>query len=326
MGRKIAEDLKVKVLRLNNETKSSDNLQRPLDFSKCLAPPSHNQSFSSGNRNLLIPASGRYPVLSKNERFLLYQRWIGSREAIELFDKKTNLYKRLSPDDEKIEERHAIFWPSKENGWRILFGRKKNGVEKLFTRNSENNKAELIFNRMDLSSSIPAFGKDQTIYFSGSNIDSEGEFLGAPDLFRYNHKTKATENLTKSKWEEWRPSPDLSGKYIYHIANPKGQFDIYRIDVATGIKNLFYGSEVDEWDPDISKDGKWVVFASRQNGNWDIFMASTDDSRKLFQLTSGITDDWDPKFTPLSNAIIFASSKNDKPPFMYYLCPFGETN
>jgi len=325
VGRAFAEDFKIELLGLQGKHENLGELQASVDFSNCKAPPKVNSKFSSGVRRPLISSPGRYPVLSHNERYLLFHRWTGTREVIELFDTKTKLYKRLSPDDEKIEERHAVFLPNIENGWEILFGRKENGAEKLFTRSSENQKAGPIPNLMGLSGSIPAIGTDHAIYFAGSPIDSEGKFLGAPDLFRSNGEANGLENLTKTRWEEWRPAPDPRGKYIYHIANPEGQFDIYRLDVDTGVKTLFYGSEADEWDPDVSSDGRWIVFASRKNGNWDIFLALTDDSRKVLQLTSEASDDWDPKFTPLSNAIIFASSRNEKPPFMYYLCPFGET-
>ncbi len=325
VGRIIAEDFKTKLLGLENTHKKLDDLQAAFNFSSCKSPPQLNTQFSSGVRRLLIPRSGRYPFLSHNEQYLLFQRWTGSREVIELFDKKTKLYKRLSPDNEKIEERHAVFWPDTENEWRILFSRKENGIETLFTRNSKTLKAQLILQSIELSGSIPAVGRDQIIYFAGSHIDSEGKFLGAPDLFRYDKKMMSPENLTKTRWEEWRPAPDPRGKYVYHIANPHGQFDIYRLDVDTGISSLFYGSEADEWDPDVSMDGRWVVFSSHKNGNWDLFLASTDDSREVLQLTFDANDDWDPKFTPSSGAIIFASSRDKKPPLMYYLCPFGET-
>ena len=326
VGRAIAEDFKIELLGLKGKHEQLKKTQVSLDFSNCKPPPKLNSKFSSGIRRPLIPSPGRYPVLSHNERYLLFNRWTGAREVIELFDKKTKLYKTLSPDDKKIEERHAIFLTNIEYEWQILFGRKEDGIEKLFTRNSESQKAEPIPHLMGLSGSIPAIGKDQTIYFAGSPIDSGGKFLGNPDLFRSNGKANGLENLTKTRWEEWRPIPDPKGKYIYHIANPEGQFDIYRLDLATRERALFYGSEADEWDPDISKDGKWIVFASRKNGNWDIFLTPTEDSRKVFQLTFEASDDWDPKFTPLSNAIIFASSRNDRSPFMYYLCPFGEIN
>lgn len=317
----IAGNFKTELLGLET---TYENSQGSFDLSKCLAPSNVNINNSSVIRRQLIPRSGRYPVFSPNERYLLFQRWTGSKEVVEMYDQKTKLHKRLSNNDKNVEERHAVFLPDAENEWQIVYGRKENEVEQLFTKGSNNDKAKPILDLMDLSGSIPAVGKNQNIYFAGSKIDSEGRFLGAPDLYHYNLKTKITKNLTKTKWEEWRPAPDPSGKFIYYIANPHGQFDIYRLDVDSGVKTLFYGSEADEWDPDISRDGKWIVFASRKNGNWDIFLASTNDSRKLYQLTSGISDDWDPKFTPLSNAIIFASSKNEKPPFMYYLCPFGE--
>jgi len=34
--------------------------------------------------------------------------------------------------------------------------------------------------------------------------------------------------------------------------------------------------------------------------------------------------DWDPRFTPDGRAVLFASSNAGAPPFMYFVCPFGE--
>ena len=53
-------------------------------------------------------------------------------------------------------------------------------------------------------------------------------------------------------------------------------------------------------------------------------IAPTETPSKSVNLTDGPADDWDPRVTPDGRAILFASSNAGAPPFMYFICPFGE--
>ena len=315
------EILASQVFQLSPSKALPNDTSLPLDLSVCRPPDKKSPVSKPGPRHLLVSQSGRYPVLSPDGRWLLYQRWTGKREVVELFDMKEGHSKTISDSESTAEDRHATFFRSPEGRFQVVFGRKEKGVERLYVAPIEGGVVVPLPLPPLMSASIPTT-KDGTIFFAGSMIAPNGQYLGAPDLYRWQDGTLT--QLTKTSWEEWRPTLDPSGRYLFHIANQNGQFDIFRLDVNTKEASRFFGTNADEWDPDVSPDGKWVVFASRASGNWNLLIAPVEAPDKSTTLIDGKADDWDPRFTPDGRAVVFASSNAGAPPFMYFVCPFGE--
>ncbi len=323
IARIITDSLKSQLLGVMSTEEPFNRSVLGFDLSVCQPPPKDDNTFLPGPRRLLLRQSGRYPVLSHDGRFLLFQRWTGEKEVVELFDRKTGTYRTLSPAVDKVEDRHAVFFHSPDGRLRITFGRKENGIERVFIADV-NGEAKPLPLPKRLSASIPAVTLEGMLLFAGSNTGIRGQPLAAPDLYRFNSISRTAERLTDTSWEEWRPTPDPTGDYIYYIADPDGQFDVFRLNLQTRKTTKFFGTDADEWDPDVSPDGRWVVFASKASGNWDLVIAPTETPSKSVNLTDGPADDWDPRVTPDGRAILFASSNAGAPPFMYFICPFGE--
>ncbi len=49
---------------------------------------------------------------------------------------------------------------------------------------------------------------------------------------------------------------------LYYSANPRGQFDIFRMNLDTKTPELFLGTSGFDGEPEISFDGKWMAFVS----------------------------------------------------------------
>ena len=119
---------------------------------------------------------------------------------------------------------------------------------------------------------------------------------------------------------------DPSGESLFYISNKNGQFEISHLDVYNRKRSTFFDTESDEWDPSISPDGNWIVFASKASGSWNLMLSPNGAPDQVVQLTnSDVSDDWDPTFSPNGNAILFASSNRNAPPYIYFICPFGES-
>ena len=321
IARIVTEVMASQVFQISPSKTSFADTSLLLNPSVC-RPPNNRPSVSApGNRHLLVRQPGRYPVFSPDGRWLLYQGWTGKREVVELFDMKEGRSKTISDSESTAEDRHATFFRSPEGQLQVIFGRKEKGVERLYVAPIVGGDVVPLPLPPLMSASIPA-AKEGTIFFAGSMISPNGQYLGAPDLYRW--QDGALTQLTKTSWEEWRPALDPSGRYLFHIANQDGQFDIVRLDVNTKETTRFFGTNTDEWDPDVSPDGKWVVFASKASGNWDLLITPTEAPDNSVTLIDGKSDDWDPRFTPDGRAVLFASSNAGAPPFMYFVCPFGE--
>lgn len=304
------------------------NGKKLAQISDCLPPPSPNEPYTikPGPRHVLLGSYGRYPVMSPEENYILFQTQINGHSRIQIFDREKIQYIDLTAPSEPYDDRHPAILLQKSFGdFGVIFGSKRSGVEKLFLWDmTTKNIVPLPNIPKDLSTSIPSVSPDGTIFFAGYGEDSHSKFNPVPDLFSINpNDGYRIIQITNTKWEEWRPVFGQGEKFVYHIANPKGDFDIYKVPVKGGKSIVVYRSDKDEWDPDISKDGNWLVFASKQNGNFDLFLMDLTNSKSPVQLTHEITDDWDPRFLPISHSIVFASGEEHKSA-MYFLCPFGE--
>jgi len=85
-------------------------------------------------------------------------------------------------------------------------------------------------------------------------------------------------------------SPD--GKYLVFYAGPKGDRDIYKLEMDSGkIIRLTRGGN--NTGPCFSIDGEWIAFTSSRDGDHEIFIMRPDGT-EVTQLTFDPNDDWQP--------------------------------
>jgi Tol biopolymer transport system component len=93
----------------------------------------------------------------------------------------------------------------------------------------------------------------------------------------------------RSSW-----SPD--GRWLAFYAGPRGDRDIYLVEVATGkALRLTYGGN--NTAPCFSPDGLWLAFSSSRDGDHEIYVMRVDGSQ-VTQLTDNDYDDWQPIWGP----------------------------
>jgi len=93
----------------------------------------------------------------------------------------------------------------------------------------------------------------------------------------------------RSSW-----SPD--GTELVFYAGPRGDRDIYVVDVVTGVASrLTLGGN--NTGPCFSPDGKWIAFSSSRDGDHEIYVMQ-NDGEQVTQLTDNSYDDWQPSWGP----------------------------
>ena len=93
----------------------------------------------------------------------------------------------------------------------------------------------------------------------------------------------------RSSW-----SPD--GTKLVFYAGPRGERDIYVVDVVNGVaKRLTFGGN--NSGPCFSPDGDWIAFSSSRDGDHEIFIMR-NDGEEITQLTDNSYDDWQPSWGP----------------------------
>jgi lysophospholipase L1-like esterase len=287
--------------------------------SRCLSPPEEGLPHA-GNRHLLLGLSGRYPSFAPDGEKMVLQKVIRGREQIQLYDFASHKYTILSEQNANYSDRHpAIIEQGKGGSLEIAFGSDRAGAENVYILKWPRLEVRKMLNVNSIRGAIPTKGPDKSVVFAG--FDFLDEELVNPDLFVFG--TSGLKRLTRTKHQEWKPVLSPDGKYVYYIADPKGDLDIYRLAIEEPQPELVYRTSADEWDPAISPDGRWLVFASKHSGNWDLYLIDLTNDNGVTQITSGPEDDWDPSFYPDGKILVFASVNGDGPR-IFGMCLFGE--
>ncbi len=102
----------------------------------------------------------------------------------------------------------------------------------------------------------------------------------------------------------------IGGGLVY-FDNRSNNYDVYKIDLATGTETRLTTDEhVDDY-PAVSPDGKTIVFQSDRDGDFDIY-AMDIDGNNVRQLTNNTILDNVPSWSPDGQQIIFSSdTRND---------------
>jgi hypothetical protein len=287
---------------------------------QCLPPPTSGLPLVPGPRRKVVVRSGRYPSVTSDLSSLVFHDWHEGAETIWVYDFRSKTYRELVGAKWAKNNRHPVSIPGSRE---IVFGSNRTGVERIYAVPLAGGVPSPLIDDASIGGSIPAADRGAVI-FAGS-LYRDGTPVEAPDLFEASRASRAVRRLTRTPWEEWRPVASRDGKYVYYIANEKGDFDVFRLKRdRPDERELVYRSSADEWDPALSEDNRWLAFASKQQGQWNLYLLDLlQRGSTAVPLTTGLVDDWDPYFIPNSRALLFASS-DGRAPHIYLICPFGE--
>lgn len=103
-------------------------------------------------------------------------------------------------------------------------------------------------------------------------------------------------------------SPD--GTKIAFSAAREGHFDIYLLDVESGVPEPLTQDPIFDGAPAFSPDGKSMVFSSDVGGRTKLFRVELANPTLRFQLTTGESEDRDAIFSPDGKRLYFTSERD----------------
>lgn len=269
----------------------------------------------------VLGKSGRYPSMSPDGSWLIFQAWADGREKIFAQRLSSGEIVELSPQEAGANERHPAVISADTQSITFVFGSgaspQDRGFERLLIRQWPSMATRELLADSDLGGSIPNVHGNR-ITFAGFR-KSRPEI--APKLMAVDVDGSRLAQFTTSRAEEWRPAVAPDGE-VFFISNPKGNFDLFAIRPGENLPRLMFESQADEWDPAISPDGRWIAFASKRSSSWDIMLMERE-SKRVRQLTSGASEDWDPYFHPDGRLLLFAREAGEDPG-IFGVCAFGE--
>jgi TolB protein len=131
-----------------------------------------------------------------------------------------------------------------------------------------------------------AQGADTAPCFSpdGGQLAFTSDRDGAPHIWIMNVDGSGLRRITTaSHCDSAAWSPD--GQTILYVkGEARGRFDIYSIEVQTGIERRLTWAEGDNENPAWSPDGRFIIFTSTRRKKSELFIMSADgsDQRPLF--------------------------------------------
>lgn len=307
--------------------KSVQNYLSMMDLSKLRSLCKPGPMMCEGVKDLhlskpkqIIRGAFRYPVVSEDGRFFAFQGNDKGKEVIivkDLHNKSSDHF--ISSENEDM--RHPVFRKSPDGMTQIVFACGSEIYERLYVKTLGKDDNKILLPEITMTQSIPTVGLDGNIAFSGTISN-----FGYPDLFLLNCNGDKVLQLTRTSWEEWRPTFSPNGKTIYYIANPDSQFDLFALDIDSRGTRKVYGSPVDEWDPAISPDGGIIAFSSSASGNWDLWVCNTseDCQETAVPIIKNKTNEWDANFDYDGRLLLYAVEGGELQQGIWGVCLYGE--
>jgi TolB protein len=150
---------------------------------------------------------------------------------------------------------------------------------------------------------------------SGAHYHPDGEqialtmsFLGNPEIFIFDPKSKNVTRLTDAPSVDVDPNWSPDGRSLSFISGRSGAPMVYRMDADGGnVKRLTFAGKYNatpSWSPQNNK----IAFAGWIDGIFDIFIMNVDGTN-IERLTKSQGNNEDPSFSPDGNFVVFSSNR-----------------
>lgn len=268
--------------------------------SSCLSKSLSNYKSKNSIRFLSKDYYGdRYPNFSYVTGEIIFQSYRESNQEILLTDQNFNVIKRLTYNS--VDEIHPTF----VNDFSVIFteGNQEKGETKICQLNILNGVRNYISTKEKVFGAIPCFSKVlNKVFFAEWEIVESG--FTEPKIVSFDVYSGLKEIIVNNQNSNWRPSISSNGKLLAYISKEKDNYDLFLMDLETGVIQQLTDTPFDEWDPNFSNDSKNIVFAAFTDDSWNLFEYNLESKEKL-QLTFSKGNEWDPCYYPDDKKIIF---------------------
>ncbi len=106
------------------------------------------------------------------------------------------------------------------------------------------------------------------------------------------------------------PAYDPGGRLLAYASNQSGTYQIYTVEVSTGVIWQITTTEGNKRHPTWSSDSNWVAFTTDRNGasNWDIFKIRSNGAGSEIPLAVAAGNQLAPAWSPTAAAIAYQSA------------------
>jgi len=138
----------------------------------------------------------------------------------------------------------------------------------------------LMFEAWEIFGSYPVFLADSRIAYNGCDVWENASKCGVFVVDTNGGKPTGVTN-----WPGDLPTDNL-GREVLTMSNRSGNWDIYRVDPASGAVIQLTNDAAQDGLATASPDGDYIAFVTNREGPWSVYTMRTDgsDTHKLFDL------------------------------------------
>ena len=166
----------------------------------------------------------------------------------------------------------------------------------------------------------PIIGQNRIAFVSnGEDIDEDG-FIDptlpadpgyTPDFDLWLMRPDGTQQqkVIDLPGDQRDPAFDPGGRLLAYASNQSGTYQIYTVEVSTGVIWQITTTEGNKRHPTWSSDSNWVAFTTDRNGasNWDIFKIRSNGAGSEIPLAVAAGNQLAPAWSPTAAAIAYQS-------------------
>lgn len=133
---------------------------------------------------------------------------------------------------------------------------------------------------------------------------------GYNHLFAYEPRRLMPSRLTNGQWDDITPSLSPDGSTVVFASNRNEYWDLYTLDLTTGLIGRLTDSPEVEGNPAWSPDRQWIVYDTLIDGQLEISILSTVNNGQIIRLTSDPSADQDPVWSPQGRQMAYVSNRS----------------
>jgi hypothetical protein len=111
--------------------------------------------------------------------------------------------------------------------------------------------------------------------------------------------------LVELSGNQREPAFDPGGRLLAYASNETGTYQIYTIDIRSGVIWQITTTAGNKRNPTWSSDSNWIAFQCDRNGNWDIYKIRSDGAGSEVPLAVSGADEQKPRWSPVAPYIAY---------------------
>jgi TolB protein len=135
---------------------------------------------------------------------------------------------------------------------------------------------------------------------------------GYSHLFAFQPASPPLLRLTNGTWDDITPAASPDGRLVAFASNRDGEWDLYTLDLQSGVVERLTHTPQYDASPTFSPDGRWLAYETLvdDSGKLEIYVQPVDQSSPPQRLTNDPSADTSPTWSPGGRQIAFVSDRS----------------